>query len=93
MKLMSYGTEDLMNGTTVLLNYGTTEPWIYRIMELRNCKLEQWNCETRKLRNYGTTELRNYGTTELRNYGTTELRNYGTTNFTNLEIVKRRLKI
>lgn len=38
-------------------------------MELRNCKLVQWNCETRTLWNYGTTKL------------------------TNLEIVKRRLKI
>lgn len=44
-------------------------------MELRNCKLVQWNCETRTLWNYGTTELGNYGTTELRNYETYELGN------------------
>lgn len=36
-------------------------------MELRNCKLEQWNCETRKLWNCGTTELRNYELYELGN--------------------------
>ena len=56
-------------------------------MELRNCKLEQWNCETRKLWNYGTTELRNYGTTELRNYELYELGNCEeeTENLTNNE--------
>lgn len=28
-------------------------------MELRNCKLVQWNCETRTLWNYETDELGN----------------------------------
>ena len=50
-----------------LQNHGSTEEWNYGTMELRNCKLVQWNCETRTLWNYGTTELRNYETYELGN--------------------------